>query len=154
MSFVSKSLVHPDQLALVDRYEDLDPYVKEVIENSWATDFREHVYLKIDESYFKCLYSDAGRPCVSIRFLISVELLKHLFNLSDKEIRATCIADSRFRHAVDSTGKIIQLLCERTLNRFRARILKYQEETGIDLITLATRDILDDYMSLTYTSPE
>jgi hypothetical protein len=31
MSFVLKSLVHLDQLALIDRYEDLDPYVNRII---------------------------------------------------------------------------------------------------------------------------
>jgi hypothetical protein len=154
MSFVSKSLGHPEQLAFIDRYEDLDPYAKSVIDESWAADLKKHVFLLINESIFECLYSDAGRPCNSIRYLISAEILKHRYNLSDKEIRAAFISDIRFQYAVDSTSKKTQPICERTLNRFRARILKYQEETGIDLLTLGTRDILKNYMKPTNTSAE
>lgn len=65
--------------------------------------------------------------------LISLEIIKHLLGLSDKELEAAYLFDFRVRNALgkETLGDNI---CPKTFTNFRRRLLEYEEKTGRDLL--------------------
>jgi len=62
-----------------------------------------------------------------------LEIIKHLLGMSDKELEHAYAFDFRVRNALgkETLGDNI---CEKTLTNFRRRLMKYEEETGQDLL--------------------
>ena len=60
--------------------------------------------------------------------------MKELTGMSDDETVLALMFDVRFQYALHTTSYREQPLNDRTLGRFRARLLAYEKETGIDLI--------------------
>lgn len=52
----------------------------------------------IFESQFSCLYSDEGRPGVSIRLMVGLHYLKHLFNESDESVVARWVENPYWQY--------------------------------------------------------
>jgi hypothetical protein len=66
---------------------NLPDNLKEQLNKGWAGKFYEHVFCKIDESKFADMYdSNNGRPNFPVKILVSLEVLKHQFNLTDREL--------------------------------------------------------------------
>lgn len=106
------------------------------LRNTWAETFSNQVFPAIDEQSFKCLYSsnDASRPSTPVNYVIGALLIKEMFHLSDEETVETIRFDIRAQYALHGTSYETQPISDRTMSRFRARILDYEEEHGVNLL--------------------
>jgi hypothetical protein len=105
------------------------------VENSWAKWFSEYVFPLIDESLFSVLYcEDNGRPNTPINVIVGALILKELFGLTDEELFEAIICDARYRFALHLMDTEDIPFSDRTLSRFRERVVNYLMETGEDLI--------------------
>ena len=104
------------------------------LENHWSTHFYEHVFSQIDEEKFERLYHDGySRPNKPVNVLVSLEIIKHLMNLSDEELEHAYLFDFRVRNALgeETLGDNI---CQKTFTNFRRRLMEFEERTGRDLL--------------------
>jgi hypothetical protein len=99
--------------------------IRKKLEKSWAPVFYEHVFCNIDEKPFSVLYSDTGCPNFPVNILLSLELIKHMKNISDDELMDSFYFDYLVNYAVGirTLGEIN--LAEKTLYNFRSRIYTY-----------------------------
>lgn len=133
MSFVPNSL--NEQLSLFDSFTGLTAREKKFLDRSWAKYFSEYIFPKIDEKPYAVLYSEKdSRPNTPVNIQVGALLLKELTGMSDDETVLALMFDVRFQYALHTTSYREQPLNDRTLGRFRARLLAYEKETGIDLI--------------------
>jgi hypothetical protein len=123
-----------EQEMLFSPLKDLSGRVRKKLQNHWSTHFYEHVFTQIDETKFERLYHDGySRPNKPVNELVSLEIIKHLLGMSDKELEHAYVFDFRVRNALgkETLGDNI---CEKTLTNFRCRLMEYEEETGQDLL--------------------
>ena len=133
MSFVANSC---QQLSFDDSTSKLTDRERRFLEKSWGTYFGEHVFPYIDEQMFSVLYSDnkASRPNTPVNVLFGANILKENFGQTDDEIIESLMFDVRYQVALHTTSFKEQPLSDKSLERFRRRILEYEAETGIDLV--------------------
>jgi len=63
------------------------PKIAKMLDNTWAPVFYKEVFCKINEELFAPLYClDNGRPNRPVNILLSLEIIKHIFDYTDKEI--------------------------------------------------------------------
>ena len=133
MSFVLNPL--NEQLSLFDSFGGLTDREKKFPDKSWAKYFSEYIFPKIEEEPYAVLYSEKdSRPNTPVNIQAGALLLKELTGMSDDGIVPALMFDVRFQYALHTTSYLEQPLNDRTLGRFRARLLAYEKETGIDLI--------------------
>ena len=131
------------QLKMFGFEDQFDKYRKRMLENGWPALFYENVFSKIDEDTFSNMYSDKpSRPNFPINILISLEILKHLHNLTDQELIERFHFDLRYLKALglQEIGKLT--LGERTIYEFRDRIAAYLKENENVLI-----DLFDNFVN-------
>jgi hypothetical protein len=87
--------------------------------------FYEHVFCKIDEKPFAVLYSDMGSPNFPVNILLSLELVKHMRNISDDDLIDSFYFDYLVNYAVGIRTLGELNLAEKTLYNFRSRIYSY-----------------------------
>lgn len=132
MAFVAND---NQQLSLNDSTFNLPEREKRFLEKSWAKVFAERVFPAIDESIFSDLYSNkASRPNTPVNVIVGALILKEALSDTDDEIVQALMFDIRYQYALHTTSFEEQPLSDRTLSRFRARVLAYETENGIDLI--------------------
>ena len=132
MSFVKNDY---EQLTLNDPVFDLTKREKRFLDSSWATQFADEIFPKIDEAPFSVLYSDkASRPNTPVNVIVGALLLKEFLEQTDEEILESLLFDVRYQVALHTTGFEEQPMSDTTLKRFRKRCLTYELEQGIDLI--------------------
>lgn len=109
--------------------------MRERLENSIFPLFYEEVFCKIDEQLFAPLYSEkASRPNCPVNILVGLEILKHLFNLSDKQLFDTYARDIGYKLALGLQELSEGDISIRTLYNFRNRVVAYDQEHGVDLM--------------------
>ncbi|MEO5368413.1 MAG: transposase [Magnetococcus sp. WYHC-3] len=96
---------------------------REALERSWPHVFRTQVLKMIPESRFAELYhARLGRPNTPVAILVSLSVLKEMFDLTDEALMGSFRFDMRFHYALgvtlDETGMAL-----RTLEYFRARVV-------------------------------
>ena len=134
MSFVLND-AEIQQLSMLDTYNGLTEREKRFLEKSWAKYFGEQIFPKIDEKPYAVLYSTKdSRPNTPVNVQIGALILKELTGQSDEELLESMMFDVRFQYALHTTSCMEQPMSDRTLGRFRARCMKYEQETGIDLL--------------------
>jgi len=123
--------------------------LKEQLNNGWPAQFYEHVFSQIDESKFAEMYdSQYGRPNFPVKVLVSLEIMKHQFDLSDKELLERFHFDARYIKAL-GLNEVGQLtLGERTLYDFRERLLDYIKETGHDPLSEIFDDLVANFLEV------
>ncbi len=132
MAFVTNDT---QQLTLLDSTLHLTEREKRVLEKSWAKSFAEEVFPAIDESIFSVLYSDkASRPNTPVNVIVGALILKEALGDTDDELVEALMFDIRYQYALHTTSFEEQPLSDRTLSRFRARVLAYETEHDVDLI--------------------
>lgn len=132
MAFVANNT---QQLTLTDSTFNLTDREKRVLEKSWAKTFAETVFPAIDESIFSVLYSDkASRPNTPVNVIVGALILKEALGDTDDELVEALMFDVRYQYALHTTSFEEQPLSDRTLSRFRARVLAYETEHDVDLI--------------------
>ena len=117
---------------------DMPNYLKDNLRNSWAHPFQKHIFPAINEERFSVLYSDdyASRPNTPINFIISLLIIKELFDQTDEEVIASLHFDDRYQYALRTINFEKQPVSINTFTDFRKRVYEYCKETGIDLIQL------------------
>jgi hypothetical protein len=122
------------QEQLFSPVKELPASARNKLENHWSTHFYEHVFSQIDEEKFGVLYHDGySRPNKPVNELVSLEIIKHLMDLSDEELEYAYLFDFRVRNALgkETLGDNI---CQKTFTNFRRRLMEYEEKTGRDLL--------------------
>ena len=123
------------QLTIDDSYSRLTDRNKRMLDRSWAKPFGDMVFPAIDESRFACLYSDvASRPNTPVNVIVGALILKEYFSLTDDGVVHALMFDVRWRYALHTTSFAEQPLSDKTLSRFRRRLLDHEEATGEDLL--------------------
>jgi hypothetical protein len=143
------------QEQLFSPVKELPDGPKQKLANHWSTHFYEHVFSQIEEEKFDVLYHDGySRPNKPVNELVSLEIIKHLLGLSDRELEAAYLFDFRVRNALgkETLGDNI---CPKTFTNFRRRLLEYEEDTGRDLLQEVFehhRDYLQDEFEIDATT--
>jgi hypothetical protein len=117
-------------------------HVVEILHNSWAEHFLKHIFLNINEERFSVLYSDKmSRPNRPVNVLVGLLVLKELNNLTDDELIGSLYFDYRFQYALGITDFDKERICINTITNFRARLYKYEQDTGVDLLKQEVTDL-------------
>ena len=96
--------------------------------------FADKVFPAIDENIFSVLYSEkASRPNTPVNVIVGPLILKEALNVTDDEIVEARAFDIRYQYALHTTSFGEQPISDRTLTRFRARVLSYETEHDVDL---------------------
>lgn len=101
------------------------------LEKSWAHPYREKALGLIDESRFaKYFDQENGRPNKSVRLVVSVLVLKEVFNLTDEEALARLEWDLSWHYALDVQPEEAHT-CQKTLHNFRKLLLEDDQGAGL-----------------------
>lgn len=136
-----------EQEKLQSPLKDLPPGPKKKLKNHWSTHFYQHLFTQIDEEKFAVLYHDGySRPNKPVNELISLEIIKHLKGLTDKELEDAYIFDHAVRNALgkETLGDNIS---PKTFTNFRRRLVKHEEKTGKNLLQEVFREHRDHLMN-------
>jgi len=119
--------------------------LKIMYEKTWAPAFYTNIFSRINEKLFKVLFSDKiSRSNTPVNIYVSLEILKELFGLSDQELLRRFHFDNLFILAMglNEIGEIT--ISERAFYYMRGRVVKYEEETGINLLDKVFANFKDD----------
>jgi len=135
------------QVSFGDIENNLPENLKKQLYDGWPGMFNQHVFSEIDEDKFADMYDqNQGRPNFPVKVLVSLEILKHTFDLSDKELLESFHFDTRFIVAL-SLQEVGQLtLGERTLYDFRERLIDYSNEHGYNPLNEIFDDLVDNFL--------
>jgi len=124
------------QLSLFDSTSNLTDREHKMLENSWCVQFAVLIFDNIDETIFEPLYSSnpASRPNTPVNVLVGANFLKMSFHCSDDEVIENLMFDIRWQVALRTTSFNEQPLSDKSLQRFRNRLIAYEQETGRDLM--------------------
>lgn len=132
MAFVANTT---QQLTLMDNTFHLTERERRFLEKSWAKTFADKVFPAIDETIFSVLYSEkASRPNTPVNVIVGALILKEVLGDTDDELVEALMFDVRYQYALHTTSFEEQPLSDRSLSRFRARVLAYETEHNVDLI--------------------
>ena len=132
MAFVANN---SQQFSLMDSTFNLTERERKFLEKSWAKTFADKVFPAIDENIFSVLYSEkASRPNTPVNVIVGALILKEALNVTDDEIVEARAFDIRYQYALHTTSFEEQPISDRTLTRFRTRVLSYETEHDVDLI--------------------
>lgn len=151
MAFIANN---NQQLTLMDSTFNLTEREKRVLEKSWAKTFAEQVFPAIDESIFSSLYSSkASRPNTPVNVIVGALILKEALGDTDDELVEALMFDIRYQYALHTTSFEEQPLSDRTLSRFRARVLAYEIAHDVDLIHECTVKMAKEISAFMNISP-
>lgn len=103
------------QLTLNDSTFSLTARELRMLEKSWAKQFAEKIFPKIDEEKFSVLYSDkASRPNTPVNVIVGGMVLQELLDLTDEEFMDSLLFDIRFQYALHTTSFEEQPVSDRT----------------------------------------
>ena len=123
------------KITLTDSMFHLTEREQKFLDKSWAKVFADKVFPAIDENIFSVLYSEkASRPNTPVNVIVGALILKEALNVTDDEIVEARAFDIRYQYALHTTSFEEQPISDRTLTRFRARVLSYETEHDVDLI--------------------
>lgn len=95
------------------------------LEKTWAQVFRDRGLALIEEEPFAGLYdAGKGRPNVPVQIVLSVLILKELFNLTDMEALEQLEFNLLWQHALRLEPGEVRL-CQKTLHNFRAKLIEH-----------------------------
>jgi hypothetical protein len=124
------------QLSFDDSYMRQSDRSKRYLEKSWALSFAKEIFPRINEERFRVLYSEHqfSRPNTPVNVIIGALMLKEMNQLTDDELLESILFDVRYQYALHTTSFEEQPFSDRTVSRFRTRLLEYERETGVDLL--------------------
>src|SRR4051812_44029752 len=107
------------------------------LQRTWAHAYRTHALPLIDEESFRdYFHADNGRPNKSVRLVLSVLVLKDMFDLTDAEALEQLEWNATWHYALDLTADEAHT-CQKTLHNFRTKLLGddqgaalFEETTG------------------------
>jgi hypothetical protein len=107
--------------------------------SAWHNKFFREVTCNIDEEIFRPLFAEGreggkdGRPNAPIRILIAMSILKEGSGCSDEALFENCCFNMLYRSALGLVTLQEQCPSIDSYYTLRRNMVKYQEETGIDL---------------------
>ena len=107
--------------------------------SAWHNKYFREVTCNIDEEVFRPLFADEredgkdGRPNAPIRVLVGMSILKEGCGCSDETLFENCCFNMLWRSALGLVTLQEQCPSKDSYYMLRRRMVKYQEETGIDL---------------------
>jgi len=126
----------------------LPEHTRKTIEKSWAVTFYDEVFCKINENDFALMYSQVkSRPNTPVNILLSLEILKGIYNLTDLELMENFGCNLLYMTALGmlKVGEIS--VSDRTIYQFRARLLKFMsKEENADLIKQLFNNLTDNFI--------
>jgi hypothetical protein len=109
----------------------LDKEKRARMEKTWAQPYRTKGLGLIDENRFAKYFDPAnGRPNKSIRLVVSVLVLKEVFDLTDEEALARLEWDLLWHYALDVLPEEAHT-CQKTLHNFRKLLLDDDQGAGL-----------------------
>ena len=103
------------------------------LRSSWAETFYQELFCRIDESAFSVLYSEKkSRPNIPVNVLVGLDTLKSAYGWSDEELYDNCLFDLQVRYALGSRELDEGCFDLRTLYNFRASVVEYEPEHGMN----------------------
>ena len=113
--------------------------------------FSALIFPRINEERFSVLYSGQkfSRPNTPVNVIIGALILKEMNQLTDDELLESLLFDVRYQHALHTTSFSEQPFSNRTVSRFRARLLEYGRETGNDLLKEEMLVLADAFVEYT-----
>lgn len=117
------------QEELFNSFSWMNSKIQASLKETWAPFFYEHVFCKINEAPFSCLYSlDNGRPNFPVNILLSLEFIKHMKDYTDEDILEQFRFNYQIMYAVGLRNLGELYLSERTIYEFRRRVYCYAVE--------------------------
>ena len=112
----------------------------ERLEKSWAHAYRNAALPLIEEKRFAGFFdSDNGRPNKPVRMVVSVLLLKEIFNLTDREALEQLEWNTQWHYAMDLLPEAAHT-CQKTLHNFRVHLLS---DEGAGLFESTTAALIE-----------
>ena len=109
----------------------IDPAKRARLERTWAHQYRCQALPLIDENRFaKYFDPENGRPNKSVRLVVSVLVLKEVFNLTDAEALEELEWNLAWHYALDLTPEEAHA-CQKTLHNYRTLIIGDDEGAGL-----------------------
>jgi transposase len=100
------------------------------LERSWAHAYRRDALPLIDEERFAKYFDEGnGRPNKSVRLVMSVLVLKEVFNLTDAEALEQLEWNTAWHYALDLLPEEAHT-CQKTLHNFRVKLLGDDQGAG------------------------
>jgi hypothetical protein len=117
------------QQSFLDSTASIAGRLKDRFEKSWSPLFYEHIFSQIDESPFSVPCSSTGAPNATVNVMLSLEIIKHMFDITDEDLMDRFCFDYQVGYAVGrrefaADGSI----CERTIYYFREKLYIYTME--------------------------
>jgi hypothetical protein len=126
-----------EQISMFDKINNCSAREMKFITTSWAETFRNTVLPAIDESKFAPLYcGDNGRPNTPVNVVIGALLIKSMTRENDEEFVLNVVTHMLYKYALGLTNYEEVPFSDRTLSRFRRRLIDYERRTGTDLINI------------------
>lgn len=82
---------------------------------------------------FFLFFTVTSRPNTPVNVIVGALILKEALNVTDDEIVEAMAFDIRYQYALHTTSFEEQPISDRTLSRFKARVLSYETEHDVDL---------------------
>lgn len=133
---------------LFSTLDELPAGVREMLEMSWAGTFRQEIFMRLDESPFAILYSEAGsRPNVPVNVLVGLEILKAGFGWTDEEMYHEFLMNLQVRYALGYENLGDGYFAIRTVYNFRDALSRHMQETSEMLIDSAFNQVTDEQVA-------
>ena len=118
----------------------LDATKRTRLERTWAHQYRSHALPLIDETQFAQYFDPAnGRPNKSVRLVVSLLVLKEMFDLTDLEVLEQLEWNTAWHYALDLTPEEAHL-CQKTLHNHRTLLLA--DDQGAELFEGTTARLI------------
>jgi hypothetical protein len=116
---------------MLDPWEYLGPKRRKLLDNSWASLFREHILSELPVSQLTSYYSeDFGRPTKELYSALGALVIQQMHDLTDDEAVAQFSFNLQWHYALDIPGESdeAKYLSAKSLWTLRQRVM----ETGLD----------------------
>ena len=139
------------QQSMVETTNWMDKRIKAALEKSWAPIFYEHVFMEIDERPFAVLYDEAGAPNVPVNIMLSLEIIKHILDLTDADLMDRYRFDYLVNYAEGQRTLGERTFADRSLYYFRERLYLYTMEhpEAEDLMFGQFKSLLESFWAKT-----
>lgn len=113
------------------------------LDKTWAQVYRERALSLIREEPFAPLFdADNGRPNSPVQVVVSVLILKEMFDLTDDEALEQLEFSLLWQHALRLTPEAAHL-CQKTLHNFRVKLIEHDAaRLAFEVVTAAIIEAL------------
>ena len=135
------------QIPLTSHVDELPDKLRKRLENSWAGVFYREFFCRLKEEPFSVLYADCpSRPNVAVNTLVGLEYLKARNGWTDEEMYDAFCYDVQVRYALGYRQLGEGDFDLRTLYHFRARLSRYMQKEGLNLLDQAFEQVTGEQL--------